>query len=90
MVRVVGIGPERQHPEERTQDIFSLGDPGDALDVQGVNGEQESYHAAPPASASHATEHNKQHQRAKSVESYVRQVVPTAVETEELTVQHVR
>ena len=75
---VVRVADEGQHPEEAAQHVLPLRHPGDRLDVQRVDPEQERDQGARPACAGHPPHGDEQQERAQRVQREIGQVVGAA------------
>ena len=72
---VTGVGEHCQQPEKGAEHVLALGDPGDGLDVQGVQGEEGGDKCARPAALSHSLEENEQQNGVRNVPEDVDQMV---------------
>src|SRR6185369_15745805 len=63
-----------QEKEQRAQDALALGDPGDALDVQRVHGEERGHGGARPESGRRGAEEQEEEDGARRVEGRVDEV----------------
>ena len=75
--------------EEGAERVFSLGDPGDGVCTQGVQGKEERHDEAPPPGMREAIQRQEQQDRAATVKDEVEEMMAAGVEAPEVDVQHV-
>ena len=87
--RIADIGAEREQEEERAEHILALRNPGDRLDMQGMQREQRRHHEAAPEGTRHPPQQQEQQQRIGDMKPHTYQVLCPRLVAEELKVQHV-
>ena len=90
LARVADVEEEREEAEEGAEDVLALGDPGDGLHVERVEGEEGGDDEARPGARGHHDEGEEEKERVGEVEGEVDEVMGAGVEAEELAVEHVR
>ena len=86
---VARVGPHRQQPEERAQQILALRHPRHRVHLQRMQGEQRRQDRAPPKRPRHPPEHQEDQDRIERVKQQVDQVMARRLQPEQLAVQHV-
>ena len=87
---VADVRPHRQQAEHRAEQVPAFGDPGDGLDVQGVQGKDRGGESGGPAAPRRRLQHAEQQYRADRVQQRAVEVMPGRAEPEQLDVEHVR
>jgi hypothetical protein len=82
------VGQEREHEEESAQDVLAGGDPGDGLDVLGVDGEEGGDEGGGPEGFCQAGENPEQEGGVEGVQENVREVVAEGAGAEEFRIEH--
>ncbi len=83
-------GEQREHPEERAEEVLALGDPRHRLDVQRVEAEEGRHGRASRQRARPPPQQMEKEHGAPGVKSEADQMVAAGVEREEGHVEHVR
>jgi len=89
-LRVKRVGPQGEHPEEGAEHVLALGDPGDGLHVQGVQGEQGGGEGASPPGLRHTLQGEEEQDRVERVKEHVDEMVGAGTGSEQPAVEHVR
>ena len=69
------VGQQQYHQENRAEHVAALGDPGDRLDPQRVNGEQKCHQDARPKVAGHPQQCQQKQHRRRGVQDHGGQMV---------------
>jgi hypothetical protein len=86
---VAGVGVDSEEEEEGAEDVFTLGDPGDGFDVQGVEGEERRDEGAGPEGARHSIEDQEEEDGVEEVEEEAGEVVSSRCKAVEPGIKHV-
>ena len=83
-------GEHRGQAEEERQDVLPLGDPGDRLDVERVDGQERGGREGGQLAAAHRSGECVEEEDVPEVEEYVGEVMPAGVEAGRFDHGHVR
>src|ERR1700745_342072 len=85
---VPAVGQKRQEHKERAQETLALGNPGDALDVEGMHREKRGDEGATPKETGGGAQQEKQEHHVEAMQNQAGGVMTCRIETEDLHVGH--
>src|SRR5207247_7751233 len=88
--RVPQISEQREQPEESTEKIFALGDPGDRFDVQRMQSKKGGDERTAPKIRGHSNKDGKQQQRVGGMQEDICKVMSAGLVAPDRLIQHMR
>ena len=88
-LRVARVRPQRQQKERCAEQVLAFGDPGDGVDLEGVEGEDSGEQSALPNGAGEPAEGEEDEQAVEGVDQQIDEVMAGGAESEQLAINHV-
>ena len=88
-LRVARVRPQRQEKERCAEQVLAFGDPGDGIDLEGVEGEGSGEEGAFPKGAGEPAEREEYQAAIQGVDEQVDEVMAGGAESEQLAINHV-